>query len=379
MFPLKGVTNNDNEDRYNSNTIIITNVNPTAKSVNMGAAFAPFHGNVWLVIVLTIITTGISYHVNDYIMHRGERDERDELGANIFKSFLAFMGNITFDPRFFPNRILSVSISFLCLVLVATYTAQLASFLVNENRVQPIQRFQDVITNGYRVCVWKGTAYTMSIQFEYPDAIYVEKATEPQVYQGLIDNDCDVALVSEENHNAFVNKFDYNPNCDLIVVGFPVRYGTASFALKNELQYCSAIVHNVFDIYILEMIADGNLDKIKKVHNLGSNDCKAFEAKEEESLQLSMYDLSGLFAIHFILLFIAFTFVVLHIMYPNVIKANILGDTFNVKTKSVHKEVLQLRTEVQEIKSGIEISHKEMKSDIDGMKSDIQKILKKMN
>lgn len=334
------------EPWYDSSTIIITKESPTKTFFNFQAAFSPFSKNVWIATIITIAISGFAYHINAFLMLRGNRERRDRLGDNLFKTVLAFMGHTTFDPKYLPNRILLVSISFLFLVLLAAYTANLASFLVLANKNQkPIMSLQDVIDYDRRVCVWKPSGDIVEIRFEYPNARYVDKPNELEVYQGLANDECEVALISVESHRKYTNMVEYNPNCDLKVVGLPVRKAGASFAQKTTADLCSSIVRDVVDLFIFEIRKDGTLDKIKEKAYESLQKCNAAEKVDDDSQNLSLWDLSGVFIIHYAILISVFILSVLHVAFPRYFKSTIheiaivrkASDIVNVKVRGILK------------------------------------------
>jgi len=312
---------------YDSSTIMIAakSVDKDAQvgGINWFAVFAPLDLGVWIFTAVTIIITGFAYHANDYIMHRQRQEDRDRLGANVFKTYMAFTGHVLFEPRFLPNRLLLSSIALLCLIFVSAYTANLASFLVNDNRKMTIERFPDVMKYDYRVCVWRGGEDTLAIRKAHPDARYVEKENELEMYQGLVSGECEIALVSKESHERYVNKKEYNPTCGLKVVGFPVRVGMASFNLRSSMDLCSSIVREVLDIFLLEITEDGTLDKIKKDCYQGSQDCEMEWKGGKENQSLSLSDFSGIFIMYYSALVLTLILAVLHIVFPKYIKSNI--------------------------------------------------------
>lgn len=307
---------------YDASTIMIRKKDSSTKGVNFEAVFDPFNMDIWLLIAATIIVSGVAYHFIDYMIHRGNPEAKDGIGGNLFKSTLAFMGDNSYDPKFAANRILLVSMSFLSLILVAAYTANLASFLVNKNSKQSIDTFDNVIGYKYGVCVYKGSYNTVSIQQKYPQAKYVEKESALELYQGLIKNECLIGLISEEEHNMYKNDEQYNTNCTLEVVGKPVRMDSASFALKSSDKYCSSILRDVLDIFLLEIIQDGTLESIKKNAYEGSQTCDSGNGEVDDA-RLSVRDLGGIFIIHYALIILVLIMTVLHIMCPNVVAKNI--------------------------------------------------------
>jgi len=401
---------------YDSSTIMIVKKDDSVSGINMRAAFDPFAPSVWVFIIFTIVVSGLAYHIVDFISSlRGNPKARDKLGDNLFKSFLAFTGNVAYDPKIAPNRILLVSISLLCMILIAAYTANLASFLVDDNNKMIIKDFKDVVRYKHRICVWKGIPDVVALQFDYPDGRYVEKLSELEIYQGLANEECEVGLVNVDNHKEYVNMLEYNPNCDVKVVGFPVRKASSSFSLKSSTEHCSSIIRDVFDILIMEIIDDSTLERIKKDHyRVGTQNCDPNEV-EEDSQRLSLSDLSGIFIVHYSVIILALVIAVLTIRYPrlfvfsldkiSVIRRTsnfILGMTTDFRTKDrderyqieervndsdteyscnpkdqvikeLHKEVFKIRTEMQVTRSEMKTSIAEIQKSQVEMQTEMQK------
>lgn len=304
---------------YDASTIMILKEG-RSRTFHIAGLFEPFEWDVWGLIFGTVIVSGIAYYIIDYMIHHGNPESKDGIGDNLFKSALTFAGDNAFDPKFASNRILLVSMSFLSLILVAAYTANLASFLVAGKKNASIKNFDDVIMNKYNVCVYKGSANIVAIQNDYPTAEYVEKSGTLEVYQGLQNDDCQVALMSVDEHRGYENDKKFNKDCALEVVGTPVRQDSASFAVKSSVEHCSSLLRDVLDLFMLEIIHDGKLESIKKNSYQGSQKCGSSEVDDGS---LTLNDLGGIFIIYYAMLVLAMILAALHAMCPNVFVRNL--------------------------------------------------------
>jgi len=167
------------------------------------------------------------------------------------------------------------------------------------------------------VCVYKGAADTVAIQFDYPNAKYVEKSSASNIYKGLANGECKVALEHYDPNEKYINLVDYNPGCELIVYGVPVLSRSSSFSVKSSAERCSSIIRDVLDIFILEMKDDGTLTKIKQDYNKGDQDCNLMtEGKSEESFSLSFLDMAGIFIMHYGILVLTLILGILQVKCP---------------------------------------------------------------
>ena len=202
---------------YDASTVIIGKDDSiTSRKVDLFSVFTPFKYDVWIMIVFTVLMSGFIYHFIDYILHHGRHEDR--IGDNIYKSVMAFSGNPDSSPCFGPSRAILVSMTLLSIVIVAAYTANLASFLISDTTLV-IKDFQDVINNKYRVCVVKAMPDIVEIKKKYENGLYVDKVDELGVYQGLANKECEVALMALESHRSVVTKTEYNPDCNIKIMG----------------------------------------------------------------------------------------------------------------------------------------------------------------
>jgi Ligand-gated ion channel len=92
----------------------------------------PFAPEVWFVTVLTIVFSGVAFMWIEYLGgHRNDRHFWQWFSDNLYLSAISFPQNYEFQPRSAAGRLFGVSISLWALVMTATYTANLASLLVD--------------------------------------------------------------------------------------------------------------------------------------------------------------------------------------------------------------------------------------------------------
>merc|ERR1719232_631485 len=134
----------------------------------------------------------------------------------MFFSFFTLTGNCNNEPKRLANRIFVFSIAFFCMVLIAAYTANLASFLVvQHNTGIKVNHIADAVRQQLRICAWRPFPPTIRLEKEYPNAILVLKNTELEVYTGLRENECDIALTQVDAFNNYKFDIKYNPDCNL--------------------------------------------------------------------------------------------------------------------------------------------------------------------
>ena len=298
---------------YDASTVII-GVHGLVKyrTFDLFSVFLPFKYDVWMMLIFTVLLSGFICHFIDYILHYGHT--KDKIGDNIYKSVMAFSGNPESGPYSGPNRVILVSMSLLSIVVVAAYTANLASYLIRDFSVV-IKNFQDVVDKKYRVCVVKSMPDVVEIKKNYEKGLYVDKVDELGVYQGLANNECEVALMSLEGHKSYVTKSEYNPDCNLEIVGWPVMIAEASFATKSSFKYCGSIVREVLDLYLLEMFRDNTIERLKSDYYGEDRECSGSDEVHSKN-QLTLQNFGGVFLMYYLVILLACAYVLLSLKYP---------------------------------------------------------------
>lgn len=170
------------------------------------------------------------------------------------------------------------------LILTATYTANLASLLVESNQDESriVETIQEAIVYGYPICTWESTNSDAFLKDVFPDAIRKPKKTLEEMYYGLQTGECAFGLEVIQSWliNQHVPKF--NPKCDLEWVGNGrvVSASAAGFSTITDSGYkCTGLIRDVINIHMEEMISDGFLRDAWEVENSLAKevDCNTFQ------------------------------------------------------------------------------------------------------
>lgn len=302
--------------------LIMVQVQDGSQQTSFGwKLFAPFAWSVWALICFTLIISGLIYYLIDNIYYRGDKEKIDKgINDSLFYSFQVLTGTSNFNPTYFSNRVLLISLRIFCIVVLAAYRANLTAILVNKDYVLRINVIEDVIRQNQRMCVLRGSPDIVRIQSHYPNGKYVEKDSPLEMYQGINNGECGILLDESDKFKSYKNKVEYNPKCNLDRVGRHVTTTKGSFGLKGSKQLCSALLHDVLDIYLLEMLLDKTLTRLMKAtQQTKTNKCK-FES-HSGAQRLTVRDVGGAFAFHAILLAFAIVLsLILRVKHPNDVK-----------------------------------------------------------
>jgi hypothetical protein len=178
------------------------------------------------------------HNVAEYLRQKNEDDDSydsddEDFGSrkiisvfdSFYLAFASFTGAESFSPVSKPSKIFVGSWSLLILIIVATYTANLAATLTrNDTFVEPIQKIDDAIKLKATTCVSTKNVYYESLPKSYgvareidqlfPYYLEVDGLWE-DMYELLKDGTCRVALFNREDITASLQNQDY---CDLLVV-----------------------------------------------------------------------------------------------------------------------------------------------------------------
>ena len=148
----------------------------------------PFNWVVWLSTILTILCTALVYRWIQQL-YDSERDTNNA-GVHIFRASMTALGQVMFEPTWQGERILVLSMSFWSLIIVATYTANLAGFLIAERQpVYPASSLAEAERKGIPICIPANMSIVTKTRAKYPKAHLIEVDYNNR-YDHLLQGDC---------------------------------------------------------------------------------------------------------------------------------------------------------------------------------------------
>ncbi|KAL9962086.1 hypothetical protein ACROYT_G031156 [Oculina patagonica] len=133
----------------------------SSRSIDLLQFMNPFDNYVWIATLASLVVISVAVFVLNYFSPYGYKDDNGKGTSEEFGFFnsawfaLASMLQQGADnsPRNLSGRILTGSYWFCVLILVSTYTANLAAFLTVKNAEQPIRNLEDIVDSSYQVAV----------------------------------------------------------------------------------------------------------------------------------------------------------------------------------------------------------------------------------
>jgi hypothetical protein len=300
---------------YDASIIIVAKKKSEESGFKAFSWKEPFSNVVWLLLLVTLFLSAIVVLILEegVTVPRLNIAEFEKFSSivmlYIHKSFIVFTGHMDLQARTKPGQLVSFSLSFFAMLMLSAYTANLASFLVNQsiNQIE-VETVGDIVRKGYTMCVMDA-AQKEAIEMEYPHARFKLKLFEADVYNGVLNMDCDYAISTVDAWKEFQNNPDTNPNCELTRVGRVFKVFDAGFAMAADSGvHCTSLLREVFHIHFLEMHDDGFIKELfeKDLKNKNDNrSCSEAEGLDSDSEQLNLKNLGGVFLLHGCLIGIA--------------------------------------------------------------------------
>ena len=269
-------------------------------------AFAdPFTWEVWVLLFGTVIASGFMYHLIDLIdCVRLNREKDRGIQGKLFNTAFALVGHIDHNPKSFAATLTVLSTAILYTVVIAAYTANLASFLVVKNTPGiKVTILQDAVNNNMKLCIWKGTSMDDIVSAKYPSySHFVRKSTQREIFESVQEGTCDIALGGVDAWRKFERDDQINGDCSLEWVGRNVETIAASYPFKGYIGFCSYLLRNVIDLHLSEMKLDGKFDEIWNDHlnEIGSGNCDihADAIKSDGKTRLNINNVGGITFLH---------------------------------------------------------------------------------
>lgn len=278
------------------------------ETVNLWSFLQPFEASVWLAIVAAIVFTGIVYFLLERMnANADERQLEDKPAASILLAALTFTGHFQYMPDTNAARLLSFSWSFWALIMISGYTANMASFLVSQNRQTfMIKTIDEALEHRVPVCVQRGAIIDDILSEKYPQLVLVRKDTEQEMIQALRQSwfrgggGCGVVLTNLGTLELFQNQKETNADCSLtsdkrVVLSLPAGFATA----VDSGVLCTSLVSYVLDVHLQEMRIDGFIDNAWQDHlsRISTVQCDATSTimSAEDTTSLSARDMGGIF------------------------------------------------------------------------------------
>ena len=246
------------------NTIrIITREATTVNTLDFFSYLSPFSGHLWIVLLCTLLYSSVLI----FLLERRENEALREksiisaMAMSIWFVFGTLVGyGIDFHVETAAGRLLCMGLYMLSIILVATYTANLASVLTLSKTKNIISGIDD-IKNGIIPFGRVGVLVGSSLESYYLREIssgsrnYYPLFSVDEIYLSLLNNTIDASIMDAGNLEYAVNVI----YCNLTLVGAAFAPSSYGIAMPKGWSYGQAL-----DIAVLSIRESGELDTLKR-------------------------------------------------------------------------------------------------------------------
>ena len=124
-------------------------------------------------------------------------DDAKDLGRSMTYSVQAFIGGGDFrhTPQSVTGWIVFVGVSFLILVTISNYTAQVTAFSVLGSKGGTIQSLEEGISRGYRFCGWGSLREPLEASYPRLKGLYIGLENGHDLFRDMDQGKCDAGII----------------------------------------------------------------------------------------------------------------------------------------------------------------------------------------
>ncbi|CAF0824550.1 unnamed protein product [Didymodactylos carnosus] len=325
---------------------------PEKQKPGVFSFMAPLSKEIWICVILSyVFVSGILFFVSRFSSYEWYfENENDIVPQNkftihnsLFFSFAAFMHQgVDLLPRSISGRVVTSAWWYFSLILVSSYTANLAAFLTVEKLVTPIENVEDlanhkeirygVVKGGSTMAFFnKSTLTTFKKMWNFmqqnKDDVFVSSNREG--IEKVQKSKGKFAFLLESTVNEYINE---RYPCDTMRIGDNIDskgYGIAT-PLGSDLR-------EAINIAVLDLTEAGYLERLKQKWYYDRSECTNVGAKEQ-SLELNLVNVAGIFYILIIGLGLAMVIAFLEFL----IKAKLDSKRLNLNIRDVMRRNLRI-------------------------------------
>jgi len=264
----------------------------------------PFDTFVWIALFGVIVITAYVYA----LVEKGHEDFSENVmshGAffhSLYLTMVLFTGAGGFQPGTIGGKLLNLAFSFLILLTLSAYTANLASLLVvKSSRSAPVQSLEQAAAEGVPVC----NCYVSSEQQlnKVPGLQQVSTASSLETLEGVMTGKCPVGIGRQFVWEAQRMTKAGNPTCSLTALPVKVDSESSGFVSMEVNDKCTNRAMQFLDAANLKMHEQHFFRhlSLKYYEKASDNSCPngGFRADVlSDSLSLSLSSLSGIFILY---------------------------------------------------------------------------------
>lgn len=287
----------------------------------------PFNWRVWGLLIFYSMTTAMAIFVVNHYYNAGvgqegrqkrpkSKSRANEAAKYIWNGFQLITGSGGFDDDIKSPiaRSIILSWSFVVLVAVSSYTANLTTFLVNSHSSEyGVESLVSAISGRTALCYTDSTVKELVTE-EYPRVNwYTTNGTWASIKEALDEGSCGGLLLDDATF--VLSRMQGRFTCDMIVVDDSVIEVSSSFLVNTKHGYatCHSFMNQVLDAGLQSLSENGNITKMYEHYQTNyqdtdgciSEDLTLYDSTTSDSdsstEKLYVKDLSGVFILHLLI------------------------------------------------------------------------------
>jgi hypothetical protein len=304
----------------------------TDSSENTDADFwnflLPFSGDLWGVLIILVVFNALAHVLmqnfnnplwwgkssNAPVADDAASEEEDDsvsLFDSLYQMWGAFTGGGSPEPSKYSTKLLNMGFYFVILIIMASYTANMATFLLASPANTDLQSIDDAAQQSARICVLSGSSAQSTMKAAYPTIQLVVDSTLkaasdlPSVFAKLQAGDCDGVVIANIDWSTQSLTKTSNPYCNLVVVDEFRQFSGAFPYLLDHSKYCTSLIGAVFGAILVSMTASGQLATLTSTYldDWGTQVCAA--PVLTPAGQLVVDNMAGVFFVYCFFAFLA--------------------------------------------------------------------------
>lgn len=248
--------------------------NSKSLAQSLTTVLAPFSPMLWATILLLILASSLFM----WFLERGINfidfpSSHPWYLSMIHSTYLGFSsltGAAYHSPQTGMGKLFAVGFSFVILITVGAYTANLANYLVAQSNAKAVYNGLDDVLRANKVCcVLEGS--TIGLGEEYAKLQKFEVYDVTEMYTALMDGHCVAGVAGLAELQLMMARGE--AGCELELVGqFMTRAG-GGFA--TSMENCKPMLAAVLDTVYVTLEEEGFVQKLWSNYTKGSDACAA--------------------------------------------------------------------------------------------------------
>mmetsp|Transcript_27098 Transcript_27098/g.62460 ORF Transcript_27098/g.62460 Transcript_27098/m.62460 type:complete len:599 (+) Transcript_27098:101-1897(+) len=261
-------------------------------------AFLPFDLYLWLLLCAAMVFQGFLQWLLEYKEKKKKKKTRplrkrvikmfSSMFEHVHSGFLGFVsGGPAYESRSVSSRLLILGYGFLIVVIISSYTANLAAFLTKKEKSVPFSTMEEGVKKGVLFCC--DAVALSTLESLYPSGRFKPSYDTEANFQAVLSGDCGALITSYAGLESRQGGGQY---CNLVTVDTPVSQ-------MMDVQPVAEWINPTLSFYLSGLRADGTIARLFEEEKAKMQGCE--KSQDEETDKLTIKNLASAFIIFMII------------------------------------------------------------------------------